>query len=94
MELGNEKWVKGKRSGLLGQFASTQGYSDLIAAAGDYPALKAFFTRGITEQVEPVRQALAKLAGDTDDEDVASTARALARLADGQALIIITNGAS
>jgi hypothetical protein len=98
IELANEKWLDGNKRGLLGQFASTRGYSDLIAAveakAADYPALDLFFERGATDQVDQVRKELAKLAAETDGDDVASTARALSRLAKGQELIIITNGAS
>ena len=96
IELANEKWIKGSRKGLLGQFASTKGYSDLIAAARatEYPTLADFFEEGVTEQVADVRKELAKLAKASDNADVASTARALRRLAEGQEMIVITNGAS
>ena len=94
IELANEKWLGHNPNGLLGQFASTKGYSDLIAAVGkDYPALKAWFKTGVTGDVKTCRAELKKLAEDSETvPDVASTANALRDLADGLEVAIITNG--
>ena len=46
-ELANEDWVGRKESGLLGQFASTQGYGDLVKATKGYPILSQFFKDGV-----------------------------------------------
>ena len=94
-ELANEKWIDGDRKGLLGQFASTKGYGDLIEAANgkDYPVLFQFFTDGVTAEVEQARAELMRLAA-VSRKDVASTARAMRKLADGQEIIIVTNGAN
>ena len=97
MELANEKWLGHLPTGLLGQFASTQGYNDLIAAVKGkkYPTLKALFKSGVTGDVKVARKELKLLAdADDTDADVASTATALRDLADGQEIIIITNGAN
>jgi len=96
MELGNELWIDGKSSGLLGQFASTQGYSQLIehAQGHEYPLLAAFFHQGATDKVGGIRKELAHLIRVTNDDDVASTAKALRDLAKGEDLLIVTNGAS
>jgi hypothetical protein len=98
VQLANAKWLDGEESGLLGQFASTRGYSDLIAAVEskvrNYPAINMFFERGVTEHVNQVRAELAKLVKATGDKDVASTAKALLELSDGQKMLIITNGAN
>ena len=56
IELANEKWIDGDESGILGQFASTRGYSDLIRAAYSYTALSRFFERGATEDVVEVKK--------------------------------------
>jgi hypothetical protein len=96
IELANEKWLDGKGKGLLGQFASTRGYSDLIAAVKGrkYPVLKEFFNSGVTGDVERARAELKKLADDPKtDADVATTANALRDLADGQEVVVITDGA-
>ena len=93
MELANEKWIDGDESGLLGQFASNRGYSDLIKASAGYPALSNFFRVGVTDEVTRVREELGRLA-ERASADVASTARALLALSDGQELIIITDGES
>jgi hypothetical protein len=97
LELANGNWLDGDESGLLGQFASTLGYSDLIAHSQGYPALESFFRKGATEQVPQVRTELEKLAGHAPampPADVASTAKALMQLSEGQNFLIITNGAN
>jgi hypothetical protein len=91
IELANEKWLGHLPSGLLGQFASTKGYSDLIAAADDYLTLREFFKDGVTGDVDKVRAELKELAEEAS-ADVSSTAKALRDLAEGQEIIIITNG--
>ncbi len=96
MYLANEKWLDGRGKGLLGQFASTKGYSDLIAAVeGEkYRALNEFFEHGVTGDVKTCRAELKKLADDPKtDADGATTANALRDLVDGLEVAIITNGA-
>lgn len=96
IELANEEWIEGKASGLLGQFASTRGYSQLIehARGHEYPFLADFFGKGVTDRVGAVRKELAHLIRTTNEEDVASTAKALRDLAEGEDFLVITNGAS
>ena len=93
LELANEKWLGHNPNGLLGQFASTKGYSDLIAAAkkGKLPTLQQFFRDGVTGDVDLVRAELLTLSK-TAAADVASCAKAMRDLADGQEMLIITNG--
>ena len=95
LELANEKWLGHNPSGLLGQFATTGGYTDLIAAANakDYPTLYQFFEDGVTGDVDDVRAELKMLIA-VAPKDVASTARAMRDLAEGQDIIIVTNGAN
>ena len=78
-------------TGLLGQVASNAGYSDLIESAKGIPVLKTFFQQGATEDVPPVVEALKKLDG---PKDVLETAFSLAKLMEGQELVIITDGTS
>ena len=94
IELANEDWIDGKRSGLLGQFASTNGYSQLINAVkkSKYPALWDLFDTGISEDLSGVLKDCAELSKSDADEDVKSTAKELARLARDQSFIVITNG--
>ena len=93
LELANEKWLGHNPNGLLGQFATTGGYTELIAAANakDYPTLFQFFEDGVTGDVDQVRAELKALAA-VASKNVASCARAMRDLAEGQELIIITNG--
>jgi hypothetical protein len=93
MEVGNELWLGHNPSGLLGQFASTQGYTDLIKAAKKYKlaTLREWFSSGVTGDVEAARSELKALAKDAGS-DVASTAKTLRDLIDGQKIAIITNG--
>ena len=76
-------------SGELGQFASSGGYSDLIAAAQSNPTLRKFFDDASTEDVKPVEEALNGLEG---DKDVMASARQLAALMHGQDLVFVSNG--
>ena len=91
LELANEKWIDGDSDGLLGQFASTQGYSDLITAVHGFPTLLKFVTLGATENVDEVRAELKQLIKRASG-DVKSTAKALLDLSEGQDMLIITNG--
>ena len=92
VELANEKWIDGGNpDGLLGQFASTQGYSDLIAATVKFPALVDFFDKGATEDVDGVAKELQQVISKAPKE-IASTAKALLDLAKGQDFLVITNG--
>jgi len=93
VELANEKFIDGDESGLLAQLASTRGYSDLIRAATTYAALSELFRDGATEKVDEVRKELSQLVK-RGSPDVASTAKALLELSDGQKMLIITNGAN
>jgi len=93
VELANEKYLDGDEDGLLGQFASNQGYTSLISAARGYETLSRFFADGATEDVDQVREELEDLAA-SGPSDVRSTAKALLDLTDGQDCLIITNGGS
>ena len=93
MELANEIWLGHNPTGLLGQFASTRGYTDLIKAAKKYKlrTLQQFFRDGVTGDVEAVRSQLETLA-EKAGGDVATTAKAMSDLAKGQDMLLITNG--
>ena len=93
MSLANSKWLEGDESGLLGQFATTSGYSALIFAAehGDYPELDRWFESGVTDRVAQVQKELEHVAASAVSH-VASTAAALLELTKGQDLLIVTNG--
>ncbi len=91
IELADARWADGTGKGLLGQFASTRGYSDLIAAAKT-PALRKFFKNGSTSDVKACMSELRALAINSP-KDVASTAMALESLMRRAGkLAIITNG--
>lgn len=75
--------------GVLGQFASNKGYSDLIDVCQAIPVLKKFFDDANTEDVPGVEDALNRI---TTPPDVVSTAHQLAALMHGQDLVYITNG--
>jgi hypothetical protein len=94
-ELANEKWLDGDESGLLGQFASGRGYTDLIDAvdAGDYPALAKFFKDGASEQVSQMRAELKRFSAKTG-KDLRDTATALRDLMDDQKFVMVTDGTS
>ena len=84
------------RSGSLGQFASNKGYSDLIAASQKDPVLRPFFDNANTDnpkEIAAVADRLGVLA-EKAPEDVASTAKELQKLIQGQSLVFITNGTS
>ena len=88
-------------SKIIDQFASNQGYSDLIAAVEKLektPAnmpLIVFIERGFTDAVDPCIAALKALAADKEtDEDVATTVKGLAKMMDGEEFVIITDGTS
>ena len=95
--LANEKWIDGDEDGLVDQFASGRGLTDLttaIEAAGEYPALDEFFREGVSERVSELRAELAKFAAKEADADIAKTARGLAKLMKGQTLVMVTQGIS
>jgi Putative phage serine protease XkdF len=75
--------------GELGQFASSDGYSDLIAASQKDPVLKKFFDDANTEDTAKVASALNKLKS---SDDVEATAKGLADLMKDQNLVYISNG--
>ena len=77
---------------MLGQFASNQGLSDLVAAADSYPALKDFLNHGGSERVAAVLKDIDALLKTEKDADVKSTATDLRDLIKDQDLIVITNG--
>ena len=95
VELANAKWIDGGPDGLLGQFASTRGYSDLITAtsAEDYPAMADLFEKGASENIDRICKELEKFAAG-EPSDVASTAAALLELVKGQEFVMVTNGGS
>jgi hypothetical protein len=80
--------------GPIDQFASNQGYADLIAAthASKYPALRSLLDHGASEHVPEVVEDLDALIDASDDDSVAHTAEGLRDLIDGQKLIVITDG--
>lgn len=82
LELFNDK-------GELGQFASSGGYSDLIAASQKDPVLKKFFNDANTEDTSKVVSALKSLKS---SDDVEQTAKTLADLMEDQDLVYISNG--
>lgn len=87
VELGTDK-------GIVGQFASGMGYSELIAAAGENEALKPLFDEGYLDGKEAVSAAVKALndLADTSDKTVADTANGLAEMMDGEDLVFITSG--
>jgi hypothetical protein len=98
LNLANYDWVKGHADGLIGQFATTLGYTELIAAARghEYPVLAAFFGSGVSDDLAGIRRECQKLADSHASADVRSCALALKKLTVGQTKLplVITNGAS
>lgn len=96
LSLANYDWIKGKRSGLIGQFATTLGYTELISAARghEYPALAAFFGSGVSDDLAGIRSELYSLASATTSKDVRSCAIQLRRLTASQTKLplVITDG--
>jgi len=93
--LANEKWPDGDEDGLLDQFASGRGLTDLrkaVEATDDFPALQEFIREGISEHVPELQAELQRFAKDADAE-IATTARGLESLMGGQKFVMITNGA-
>src|ERR1019366_1892015 len=64
-----------------------------IAGTIPHPTMSDFLLHGVTDHVAEVREELGRLA-EHAPADVASTAKALSELAEGQGLIIITDGIS
>ncbi len=80
---------------LLGQFASNNGYAELIAAGKKHPVLDSLFRNGASEDVPAAVKALLELAEEDEvSEDVVKTARDLAYLINGEELIVVTDGTS
>ena len=77
---------------LLGQFASNKGYDDLIQAAAGSRCLSSFFHHGVTRDVQTCVAELDKLALAVKDDDIATTATALANLIQHERVAVITNG--
>jgi hypothetical protein len=98
LNLANYDWIDGKEDGLIGQFATTLGYTELIAAARghDYPVLADFFAHGVSADIKGIRRELRILATHHSSADVRSTALALRQLTRGQTKLplVITNGAN
>ena len=90
VEIGNED------GHLLGQFASNLGYTELIEAARDYPALMQFFNTGyaVDDGIKTAHEELKQLAESHESADVAKTALGLSSLIGSESLVYITNGAS
>ena len=93
MELANEKWLDGDESGLLGQFASSGGYSELIEACNGYPELTELFDTGASENIDALAKELKQVIAEAPAE-VASTASGLLELLKGQEMVMVTNGGS
>lgn len=85
-------WYLANQHEVLDQFASGGGLTALVSASQDYAALKTFFSDGMTKNVDLCANQLHKLASRTEDEDVASTAKGLADLMNGQHFVAITQG--
>ena len=87
-------------SEIIGQIASTQGYSDLISACEGHSSktsasLRAFMDRGFTDAVQNCVVSLKEIASkDGISDDVKETASNLAAMMDGQDFAIITDGTS
>lgn len=78
---------------VLGPIASNLGYSELVSAGQEWPALKSLFQHGVSENVEAVVNALRELAEAEDtDPSVAETANGIVDLIEGADMIIITDG--
>ncbi len=85
----------GNEHELLGQFASGQGYEDLVETVGKgakYPALYSLVLHGASENVPAVCIDLVHLAAFAKDSDVGTTALALHNLIRHEEMIVITNG--
>jgi|ERR1700735_979750 len=97
LSVANYDWVKGKDSGILGQFATTLGYTELISAARghEYPVLAAFFGSGTSDDLAGILSELKSLADATSSANVRGCAIALRRLTAGQTKLplVITDGA-
>lgn len=80
-------------NGMIDQFASGMGYTDLCAAASGNAVLRDFFDNGFIEddEVPAVISELEKLAAKAP-EDIADTAKTLARLIKDQEVAIIYTG--
>ncbi len=78
----------------LGQFASNNGYSDLIEASKGDRMLKVFFAAGAANTPEMVEEVCKALRGldDMASSDVTETANGLADLIEGEDLVYITDG--
>ena len=77
---------------LLGQFASSLGYADLIEACSQDTTLHMFFQHGATEEPAKMAAALRAFAKNTPKTDIAETANTLAGLIEDQPIAVITNG--
>ena len=85
-------WYLANTAGVGDQFASGAGLVALRKEAAPYASLVQFLDDGMTKNVELCETQLRTLAERTDDDDVKSTATALADLMKGQDLVAITQG--
>ena len=83
---------------LVDQFASTNGYSDLIKAIERtpilYPNLVAFVKAGETNKAQAVKKELQALAVHCGKPDVANTCRGLANMIGVSTFVSVTHGLS
>jgi hypothetical protein len=87
-------WSLANADGIIGQFATITGLSELRAASTHEPALWDFFQQGHTKNIELCVQQLAKVAKATKSADVKSCALGLAKMMKSQTLVSITQGFS
>lgn len=85
-------WYLANEDGIIGQFASGKGLSDLTSTLAAYPALAKLFKDGATKNIVLCSVELNRLAKTTCDMSVRTTATTLANLLRGQRLVSITQG--
>ena len=87
-------WYLANEDTIIDQFASGQGLSDLRREfeANGFPALQDFIDEGVTANILLCIDQLDQLAQKTCDAGVKVTARELAKLMHGQAVVLITQG--
>jgi hypothetical protein len=88
-------WYLANQNGIIDQFASGGGLTDLsreIEKAVGCAALKDFFEVGVTKNIVLCMTQLAEVATQTKDESVKGTALGLAKIMGGQRLVSITQG--
>jgi len=81
-------------SSVLGQFASNNGYQQLVKASSIYRYLTSFFENGASEHIPEVQKELAMLIKYCKNADIVSSAKELSKLLEGQDCVVVTDGTS